>query len=317
MMKKKKGFTLAEVLITLTIIGIVAAISLPTLLVNVNEKAWDSQRKALHARLAQALAMLPRLNGYGTYDEETDTDTVAEAFISEGLATVYKITTACTTLSSCGLPDTITTLNSSSEIDFPQSLGELRTDGLMLQYANGTTAEGETAYTSTNIADTAAAAFETQNGESIAVYYNPDCGSDSSANHYAQSKMCVNFIYDLNGSQGPNQVGKDIGFITALYRTNPVVVAPMPFTSNAASATFDNAAASCKAQDSDARLPDRDELAAMMYNGSLIGITSGYFWSGSVISAGSDGLAWGQVFAIGHRRRYSRSYSLNVRCVRR
>ena len=50
MSKTKKGFTLAEVLITLTIIGIVAAITLPSLLVNVNEKAWNAQKKALYAR---------------------------------------------------------------------------------------------------------------------------------------------------------------------------------------------------------------------------------------------------------------------------
>lgn len=41
-------------------------------------------------------------------------------------------------------------------------------------------------------------------------------------------KFAQTFVYDLNGSKGPNTVGKDIGFITALYPTDSVVVAPMP-----------------------------------------------------------------------------------------
>ena len=66
--------------------------------------------------------------------------------------------------------------------------------------------------------DTNAAAFETQNGETIVLYYNPYCTSYTEGNifHYSQSKMCANFIYDLNGNNGPNTVGKDIGFLTAL-----------------------------------------------------------------------------------------------------
>ena len=40
-----KGFTLAEVLITLAIIGIVAALTIPTLVQNYQTKAWILHRK--------------------------------------------------------------------------------------------------------------------------------------------------------------------------------------------------------------------------------------------------------------------------------
>lgn len=40
--------------------------------------------------------------------------------------------------------------------------------------------------------------------------------------------MCANFIYDLDGSKGPNAVGKDIGVLTAMYPSDAVVVAPVP-----------------------------------------------------------------------------------------
>ena len=82
------GFTMAEILLSLTIIGVVAAITLPSLTGNINERTWNTQRKALYARFSQAMALMPSLNGYGTLRESTDSagstsieDTAAETFI--------------------------------------------------------------------------------------------------------------------------------------------------------------------------------------------------------------------------------------------
>ena len=77
------------------------------------------------------------------------------------------------------------------------------------------------------------------------------------------------------------------------------------------------AAAACRAQDSDSRVPNRDELTAMFYNKQLINISSGYFWSGSVVSAGSPGTAWSQGFTTGHRYVRDRSTTRYVRCIKR
>ncbi len=322
-MKKFKGFTLAEILITLAIIGIVAAITLPSLLVNVNEKAWEAQRKALHARMAQAIGQMNTLGGYGTFETDEEgtatADTAAESFILDALSKVYKINNVCgpDKLSSCGIPSKITTLNATSEIAFPTKMSELNSkllNGLHVENENG------------DMADTKAAAFETVNGESLAVFYNPLCSSDTSAEHYAQNKMCINFIYDLNGVEGPNQVGKDVGFITAFYNKNPVVVAPVPYSTDYAMAvqyyaetekTVD-AISVCKTMGEDLRLPDRDELASLFVNTPLINIgnISGY-WSGSVISPGASGLVWAQGFDTGGRGRNSRTLTNYVRCIKR
>ena len=59
------AFTMAEILLSLTIIGVVAAITLPSLTGNINERTWNTQRKALYARFSQAIALMPALNGYG------------------------------------------------------------------------------------------------------------------------------------------------------------------------------------------------------------------------------------------------------------
>ncbi len=323
-MKKFRGFTLAEVLITLAIIGIVAAITLPSLLVNVNEKAWDAQRKALHARLAQAIGQMNTLGGYGTYTEDEDgtatADTAAESFILDALSKVYKINNVCgpDKLNSCGIPSKITTLDAVAEINFPTKMKEL--NAKLLNGAHNTGENGD-------VADTKAAAFETVNGESIAVFYNPLCSSDTTAIHYTQNKMCVNFIYDLNGEEGPNQVGKDVGFITALYNKNPVVVAPVPYSTDYASAVPQytetegqiDAPRACIAMGEDLRLPDRDELASLFVNAPLVNLgesTNGY-WSSSVISLGTLGVAWGQAFTSGYRSHTGRPNTHYVRCIRR
>ena len=322
-MKKTRGFTLAEVLITLAIIGIVAAITLPSLLVNVNEKAWDAQKKALHARLAQAIGQMNTLGGYGTYTEDEEgtatEDTAAESFILDAMSKVYKINNVCgpDKLSSCGIPSKITTLDAVSEINFPSKMSELNAK-LLNEYHN-TGEDGD-------MADTKAAAFETVNGETIAVFYNPLCSSDTTANHYAQNKMCVNFIYDLNGSEGPNQVGKDVGFITAFYNKNPVVVAPVPYNTDYTSGVPQyteiegkvDAQEVCKTLGQDLRLPDRDELASLFVNAPLNNLdkSTGGYWSSSVISNGTLRSAWAQLFNDGSRSLYGRSGTGTVRCIR-
>jgi len=56
-MKNKKGFTLAEVLITLAIIGVVAALTIPTLVTNTTSKQFQTQFKKSISVLCQAVMM--------------------------------------------------------------------------------------------------------------------------------------------------------------------------------------------------------------------------------------------------------------------
>lgn len=72
-MSKKTAFTLAEVLITLGIIGVVAAMTLPTLITNYKEKQTVTQLKKAYSTLAQAWQMME--NEYGSIDEWGLTDT--------------------------------------------------------------------------------------------------------------------------------------------------------------------------------------------------------------------------------------------------
>ena len=57
-MTKKLGFTLAEVLITLGIIGVVAAMTIPTLITNYNDKVLETQKQKTKSILANAFKMM-------------------------------------------------------------------------------------------------------------------------------------------------------------------------------------------------------------------------------------------------------------------
>lgn len=70
-MKKRFGFTLAEVLITLGIIGVVAAMTIPTLIANTNSARFRSQFKKSISTLAQA-GLMGQAQYDFTYGDITD-----------------------------------------------------------------------------------------------------------------------------------------------------------------------------------------------------------------------------------------------------
>ena len=326
---RRIAFTMAEILLSLTIIGVVAAITLPSLTGNINERTWNTQRKALYARFSQAIALMPALNGYGTLREMSGSagstsieDTAAETFVTAGLSKVLKINNICDGehLADCGIPDKITPINGGSAFSLPKTLvglnsmfnGSYSTDGYADHDDTGILVYSQT--------DTKVAAFETQNGESIAVYYNPNCAGDlnDTSAYFSQPKMCANFVYDLNGSKGPNTVGKDIGFITALYPSDAVVVAPMPLNKQLEGFGGQiSVGEKCKELDSESRLPNKDELASMFYNRKLLGEYSPYYWSSTVVSTNDGTKAWLQYFTTGRHFPYGRNYNGHVWCVKR
>ena len=71
---KKNGFTLAEVLITLAIIGVVAAMTIPTLIANYQQKSWDTAASVFNRRLGEALKVMnvnSNLAGFNSKDKLT------------------------------------------------------------------------------------------------------------------------------------------------------------------------------------------------------------------------------------------------------
>ena len=313
------AFTMAEILISLTIIGIIAAITLPALQANINEKAWAAQRKALYSRMSQAISMMPSLNGYGEYagtwnnnNVTTTKDTAAAVFLTDGLSKVLKINNICSVpigtsgenahneLKKCGIPSKISTMGN-SKIDFPTKLSELNS-----KYTGTTSNDWWNYANPQKDIDTNVGAFNTINGESVAVFYNPYCVTSdfeprvsNGPNLYdnnieltvAFPWICANFVYDLNGIKGPNKVGKDIGVITALYATDTLVSAPFPLEKNAKvpnGSTYgisqDLASQACRIQDKDSRVPTLEEAILLQLNSKFYNIASA-IWTSKTVSS--------------------------------
>ncbi|MCM1010855.1 MAG: prepilin-type N-terminal cleavage/methylation domain-containing protein, partial [Fusobacterium sp.] len=316
------GFTMAEILLSLTIIGVVAAITLPSLTGNINERTWNTQRKALYARFSQAISLMPALNGYGTITEDASgsviEDNVAETFITAGLSKVLKINNICDSdhLADCGIPSKVNPLLGGSVVDFPTDWYTLEPKML----AAGLEFNGSASQLVSQI-NAKAAAFETANGESIAVFYNNACRFNMDEDSYfvASGRVCANFIFDLNGTKGPNTVGKDIGFMSVLYPTDTVVVMPNPAPNSAATAKdFESARKYCNSLD-DYRMPNLEELMALFVNNKkLIGVPEQNYWS-SKISAKRTNYAYYLWFANGtiNVMNKDKAESFSTMCVKR
>lgn len=287
MKNKKIAFTLAEVLITLTVIGIVAAITIPSLMSNIDERAWKTQKKALQTRITNAVLDMPKISGFGEFKTETidgqsvTTDTAAEAFLVDGLSKVYKMDNICTSknIRSCGIPE---------------------------QYVNAAGVKTDFPIKASYTKATSVAAFQTPNGESIAVFYNPDCStyeeiSDfvSGIGSYASKTLvraCVNFVYDLNGLKSPNKLGKDMGIMTVLYRPDLRVAAPVFYekvvgTAPLYSENGIDAQTLCKNENKNLRLPTIDELVSFKAS-NMFGIPytrwNDCYWSSTTNGVGAN-----------------------------
>ena len=308
---KRAAFTMAEILLSLTIIGVVAAITLPSLTGNINERTWNTQRKTLHSRLSQAIALMPQVRGYGTLNITTisgytsgmqafSSNNATEAFLTNGLAKVFKLNNICDAdhLSDCGIPDQVIKYGGGSKVNLTGSAMKTLAD-LNANYSSTGCARYSTVYT-------LAAAFETANGESVMMHYNPLCkdnlsgqitinGSTWSDGYVpAVSIMCANFIYDLNGKKGPNTMGKDLGIMSLIYPTDSILVSVditnknYNFTGNWQAATQ-----YCKGLGDDSRLPNMEELAALLINDKFLPESSGDWdtlWSSTKVD---NNQVWG------------------------
>lgn len=92
--KVQVGFTLAEVLITLGIIGVVAAMTIPTLMTNYQKKSTATQLKKTYATISNAVRLSEEENGElsGWEFEENGTSTKSIQVFDKYLAPYLKVT---------------------------------------------------------------------------------------------------------------------------------------------------------------------------------------------------------------------------------
>lgn len=77
---KKKAFTLAETLITLTIIGVIAALTIPTLYANYQKHTYVIGLKKAYSQLQNAVKMIPVSEGCAANECSYGVDNVSKQF---------------------------------------------------------------------------------------------------------------------------------------------------------------------------------------------------------------------------------------------
>ena len=124
-LKKQAAFTLAEVLITLGIIGVVAAMTMPVLIQNHREKVTVTQLKKTYSVLSQAMLMAVNENGtadmWDAYQSENDGDSEESVtrFTPVNLVKQLKVAKDCGfTSNGCFPAAEYKALNGAAERDF-------------------------------------------------------------------------------------------------------------------------------------------------------------------------------------------------------
>lgn len=136
-MRKSLGFTLAEVLITLAIIGVVAAMTIPSVIVNTNQQEFKTGFKKAISVLNQAITMNIALENISPADlTELGDDTSKETTLMGYLAKRLNIIKETTTLEFGGGNAAFYTADG-MRFEFPEAGG-----GQMV--GQGTTPDGKT-----------------------------------------------------------------------------------------------------------------------------------------------------------------------------
>ena len=90
----KKGFTLAEVLITLGIVGVVASMTLPTLNNNVQKQTYEAGAKKAYNILSNAVSMYMLDQGV---DDLSETPITTATGLAAFVNTYFRVATDCGT----------------------------------------------------------------------------------------------------------------------------------------------------------------------------------------------------------------------------
>ncbi|MBQ8168565.1 type II secretion system protein, partial [bacterium] len=206
--REKQAFTLAEVLITLAIIGVVAAMTIPTLVANYQQRSWDTASSVFNRRLGEALKVMNVNSNLAGFDS-------TQAFVDE-LGKHIKITRTCDSehLTDC-FAETITT--SADPIETKKlkqaknlnSANDYGTETIGVQFADGVSAL--IAYNKSIVNDP-------YSNEVVKV-----TGTDQKS--VGLDTQALSILYDVSGAKTPNSYGtnKDIRGLNIAIKTGASV----------------------------------------------------------------------------------------------
>ena len=192
----KSAFTLAEVLITLSIIGIVAALTIPSMIENHNNKAWETAKDLWDKKLVEATRQM-NIDGVmtGVANSTEDYMNYFKKYV--------KVIKTCENdkLENCYAPKFVQTGDKETEVE----VSTLTNASALGQKDWGTNTMG----------------FVIADGTTVVMAYNPNCSSVDPFSEEGQSGQvgCMSMLIDVNGKKGPNRVGDDIQLKNATIST--------------------------------------------------------------------------------------------------
>ena len=183
---KRQGFTLAEVLITLGIIGVVAAMTIPTLIGNSQKEQYVVGLKKAYTQFNQALIQMT--TDYNCTGDLQCAGVFTPAYTNQMFGDIF-----------------VKYFKVSKNCEINKGQGCFATD--MNEYYNNTGTVRH--YDSDN---NPAYRFITADGQSFYIHSNQDdCGSGASRNKtFNMTKICGYVYIDVNGLKGPNYMGRDV-----------------------------------------------------------------------------------------------------------
>ncbi len=262
---RRYAFTLAEVLITITVIGVVAALTIPNLVNNYQNKAWNTASAVFQRKLGEALKVM---NSQGTLAGYSST----EDFVNE-LSKHIKINKICKNdeITSC-FEDTVFWGNDNKEIDMKKiklaaNLGhsEWITNTLGVMFADGV---------------------------SGIIAYNPECSQDPyrtdviTVSDTGIGTDCLAILYDTSGFKKPNTQSKDLRGLNVLSLDGESCVYQLP-NGTCYTMAFQPKPHIWNACTSDYTSTDPEDLAFMAQYNIQIGCYPGNdYWAGAVEQCG-------------------------------
>ena len=208
LMRGAVAFTLAETLITLGIIGVVAAVTLPVLLTNVQERVRNEQVRTVKYKLTLAT---DKMKSMGLLQESY---TSTEDFVNE-LKKHFKVAKVCNNnnLTECWPTEKINAYVNGVLTEV--NVADLKTGSDIVALGLGTKITQTTG-------------IITGDGTPIILTYSPKCSALEPEKTYTWSTVdnkpetnattnCISAIFDVNGKAKPNRVGQDVRTFNSLF----------------------------------------------------------------------------------------------------
>jgi len=278
---ERTAFTLAEVLITLAIIGIVATMTIPTLITQNQQKSWDKASSIFNRKLGEALKVMNSQQTLSGHQTTRD-------FLDE-LSKHIKITKICDSdkLTNCFVDEiftgeeTIKTANLKKALNL-NKYSDYDTETLGVQFSDGVSAL--IAYNPNATQD----AYNNQiirfrleqksNGDEYSAEYNSRMNS-----YVVLSTDALSILYDVSSNKSPNyfDYSKDIrginvsilGSVECTQTGNGPCVLEV--------GTHEWQVANNICQSLDLKLPSIDEMNTFIKEDKLDGFPSTSIWTSS------------------------------------